>query len=1060
MRGLFMRKKLYRKLFKSVIWFSLFVFIPFAFGIDAYAQAKDLKEEAQSKKLTVILNSLEDKDFDEILTSAEEILKEDFSDDLRKDAFRTILSGLKERDKEIRKRFVQTEKTLKEKNLPPEILKRHEEFVKKYEERFEQFEGKVNSYTNSNWLSRSFSRNGLKGFIKENTYKREIPEFDPNKLPHRSKPVKEIQIEEYKPPEKKELKKIEKQGSIQQGNSGLIEDCKLEIENFEFEKEKFSPNLSDFNSYTLNPNPQIPNPKITDELFAYAGDISMLPLLFSQSGSEYLQETMEVQFTEEIQDLAEELEHKPVEIYEYLRNNFKYEPYYGSLKGAQQTLFENAGNDFDLASLLISLLRISGIKSRYVYGEIIVPIDKAMGWLGVKDPWVAGNILATMGVPARMLVVDGKPYGVRLEHCWVEAQLNYDIDLGKINPVSKDTTWIPMDPSYKILEYNDPVRLEEKVLLNVDSLMEEINASATIDSVTGAITGMDTTIMNQALENYGTRTNNWIGENLGDSATIGEVFPFKWIKTRLSGGFSPVLPYQVTKNIAKYSEIPENLRYKIIIEVMSERSIGTDISYTFSTVGIVGKRILLAYEPASSNDEELISSQLPDSIADTTDIPSSITAYLINMKPQIIVENEPVATGSSIGMGKEQTYKIVFQPPTGTSDEIDNSAIVGSMYGIGFNLSRIPNQVMEERLKKYQETKEQIESQNITLLTSYDIVGEIFNLASLSYYYQLDIYNEFFSRKMEVFHQRVPSEAIASLSISVTSILGLPYAISANGIKMDVDRDMEAVFGKDGENNRKKSYNIESGLMSSEMEARVLDQLFNIKNTKALSAIRILSIANEQQIPIYTINSSNIALLLPLLQISGEVKSAIECAVNRSMEVITPGSNINYNGWEGIGYITINPETGEGAYMVEGIGGAWALWQYVLADIFLIFLKACVVAGAIALLIILGILIGPAIASIINFIAEAITFFGVLWAGAYYVVGSFEQLWRDIPLYYWPLIRDFILTYGPTILIYLSSLPAAVPGGPPPAESPANYIWCIGETIRKWLDWQEERSTP
>ncbi|MEO0294361.1 MAG: transglutaminase-like domain-containing protein [candidate division WOR-3 bacterium] len=260
-----------------------------------------------------------------------------------------------------------------------------------------------------------------------------------------------------------------------------------------------------------------------------------------------LQETMEVQFTEEIQELAEELEYKPVEIYEYIRNNFKYEPYFGSLKGAQETLFEKAGNDFDLASLLISLLRTSGIKSRYVYGEIIVPIDKAMGWLGVKDPWVAGNIFATMGVPARMLVVNGKPYGLRLEHCWVEAQLNYDIDLGRKNPVSKDLTWIPMDPSYKILEYNNPVKLEEEVPLDVDSLMGEIRASANIDTITGAVTGMDTTIINQALEDYGTRTNNWIEENLGDSATIGEVFPFKWIKPKVSGGFAPVLPYDVTK---------------------------------------------------------------------------------------------------------------------------------------------------------------------------------------------------------------------------------------------------------------------------------------------------------------------------------------------------------------------------------------------------------------------------------------------------------------------------------------------------------------------------------
>jgi len=1043
-----MRKTLRKKLFKSVLWFSLFVFLPFAFGFDAYAQAKDLKEEVQSKKISVILNSIKDKDFDEILNKSEEILEKDFSDDLRKDAFRTILGQLKERDKKIRENFAQTEKTLKEKNLPPEILKRHKEFVEKYEERFKKFEGKVNSYTNSNWLSRSFSRNGLKGFIEENTYKREIPEFDPDKLPHRSKPVKKIQTEEYKPEKREKPKKMEKQGAIQQGSSDLIEDCKLEIENFKFEEDKISPNNSDSNSYTLYPQ----NHTLTDELFAYAGDISMLPLLVSQSGNGYLQETMEVQFTSEIDSLATALEHDPIKIYEYVRNRFKYEPYYGSLKGSQETFYEKAGNDFDLASLLISLLRTSEIKSRYVYGEIIVPIDKAMGWLGVLDPWVAGNIFATMGVPARMLVVDGKPYGLRMEHCWVEAQLNYDIDLGRRNPVSKDTTWIPIDPSYKILEYNDPVKLEEEVPLNVDSLMQEIHASATIDSVTGAITGMDTTIINQALESYGTRTNDWIDENLGDSATVGEIFPFTWIKTRLSDGFSPVLPYQVTRNIDKYSEISEDLRYKLTIEVMIERNIGTDISYTLPTVGIVGKRILLAYAPASSNDKELLLSQLPDSLTDTTDIPSLISAYLIHMKPQIVIENEAVATGSAIGMGKEQFYKIIFHSPAGfiDDDEIENSATVGAMYGIGFDLSRIPTEVIKKRLKKYQETKEQIESQNITLLTSYDILGELFNLVSLSYYYQLDIYNELFSRKMEVFHQRVPSSAIISHSIRVTSILGLPYAISINGIKMDVDRDMEAVFGKDGENNRKKSYNIESGIMSSEMEARVLDQLFNIeKDRRALCATRILSIANERQIPIYTINSSNISQILPLLQTSDKVKSSIECAVNSGMEVIVPGSNIEYNGWEGIGYIVLNPETGEGAYMIEGIGGGWLAWTKAILQILL--MVVLIVAAAILLApAIAGFItafVGAIIAAITSIIS-VIIYFDSFTKGAEQVMAIIQMLLEELAIA-WPAIQYYLITYGPVISQLIMDI---VPGSPPPSDYPHNLVWVVGESIRKWLD--------
>jgi len=648
-----------------------------------------------------------------------------------------------------------------------------------------------------------------------------------------------------------------------------------------------------------------------------------------------------------------------------------------------------------------------------------------------------------------MLVVDGKPYGLRMEHCWVEAQLNYDIDLGKRNPVSKDTTWIPMDASYKILEYNDPVKLEEQVPLNVDSLLEEIRASAIIDTITGAVTGMDTTIINQTLEDYSTNLKNWTDENLGDSATIGEVFPFKWIKPKESGGFSPVLPYQVTRNIDKYPEVSENLRYKITIEVMSERNIGTDISYTFPTVGIVGKRILLAYAPASSNDEELLLSQVPDTLTDTTNIPSAISAYLINMKPQIIIENEAVATGSTIGMGKEQTYRLIFRSPTGLSDEVENSAIVGSMYGIGFNLSKVPTEVMKNRMGKYQEVKEQIEAQNIPSLTSYDIVGELLAFTSNLYYYRLDMYNELFSRKMEVFRQRVPSEAITSLSLEVTSLLGIPYSLSANGFRIDVDRDMETVFGKDGDKGKKKSYNLESGMMGSEMEARILEQTFRVRNVKALSATRILSIANEQQIPIYTINSSNIFQITPLLNISEKMIPIIECAVNRGLEVIIPGSNIQYNGWEGIGYIAINPETGEGAYMVEGIGGGgiwYFLWWVVYVALWLI-VAVCAVKLALLLLaffipIIEGIIAGSLI--MLNS--------GNYHAASLIILDGIKTVMLTVHVH-WPGVYVGIVEATVALSQFLEIW---IPGIAPAVDNPYAVLWCIKSFIEGFLGVCEE----
>ena len=62
------------------------------------------------------------------------------------------------------------------------------------------------------------------------------------------------------------------------------------------------------------------------------------------------------------------------EIFYYVRNNVDYEPYLGVMAGPNWTLLQGAGNSFDQALLLSSLLRESGIQTRYVYGKI-VPLD-------------------------------------------------------------------------------------------------------------------------------------------------------------------------------------------------------------------------------------------------------------------------------------------------------------------------------------------------------------------------------------------------------------------------------------------------------------------------------------------------------------------------------------------------------------------------------------------------------------------------------------------------------------------------------------------------------------
>ena len=95
-----------------------------------------------------------------------------------------------------------------------------------------------------------------------------------------------------------------------------------------------------------------------------------------------LAETIEVQFTPEITQLATDLDHNPVQIFNWVHNNIEFVPTWGSIQGAQLCLETRTCNAFDTSSLLIALLRVSGIPARYQMGTIEVPIDQFMNWLG------------------------------------------------------------------------------------------------------------------------------------------------------------------------------------------------------------------------------------------------------------------------------------------------------------------------------------------------------------------------------------------------------------------------------------------------------------------------------------------------------------------------------------------------------------------------------------------------------------------------------------------------------------------------------------------------------
>ena len=103
--------------------------------------------------------------------------------------------------------------------------------------------------------------------------------------------------------------------------------------------------------------------------------------------------------TPEIQALARGLENDPTRIFDYVHDHIRHVLYYGSKKGAQLTLLERSGNDFDQCALLVALLQAAGYTNvGYQFGMLKMPYDATDGTHNDLHHWLELNLVNTNAV--------------------------------------------------------------------------------------------------------------------------------------------------------------------------------------------------------------------------------------------------------------------------------------------------------------------------------------------------------------------------------------------------------------------------------------------------------------------------------------------------------------------------------------------------------------------------------------------------------------------------------------------------------------------------------------
>lgn len=622
--------------------------------------------------------------------------------------------------------------------------------------------------------------------------------------------------------------------------------------------------------------------------------------------------------TERIETLVNNLGTDPITLYNWVHDNLRYIPSYGLMQGADYSLQSEQGNAFDIASTLIALYREAGIPARYRYGTVALPAEQVQNWVGgVANVDAATNLLSQGGIPQQQIGYGGAIEEVELEHVWVEAQINGQ--------------WVALDPSFKQYNYTDGMDIQAAVPLDINSLITDLDASATKNEAEGWVQGLDANLVRNALTDYQNDLETYF-TNQASNATLGDVLgQQKVIPSEVSSLDNLDLPYSRIIASEQVPNLPSSLyhRFKLQIGDTTGGSFGMPVQWNSilaeldqRTVNLTGKALAISFKPATVADEQTLLSYIPDTIESIEDLPNQLPANSIYMIGEITLDGDVIASTSEVTLGQALMTRLGYIAPQRAWSYSENHLIAGSYQAVGIDMQGISSDQLNSLRDRLENTKAILSNENetqINSLTKHDMVMDILHMGIQSYLAETFAMDKLVAKKANVVHYRSPSYGTFSTAIEVSYLFGSPSQVNFAGVVMDVDRVSANSESKTNCYEDWVAFNRSSGMRSSAYEHLIPERLLSTEGNpvKGVSTAKALSLAVAQGQRIYTLTQSN-ADQLQNITIDDAARSEIQQALNLGLEVMVHQNPINVNGWEGSGYSIIDSEYGIGAYKISG----------------------------------------------------------------------------------------------------------------------------------------------
>ncbi|MDF2444856.1 MAG: Rhs family protein [Moraxellaceae bacterium] len=572
-------------------------------------------------------------------------------------------------------------------------------------------------------------------------------------------------------------------------------------------------------------------------------------------------------------ELARALRNDVDLIYEYVHNNIGFYPIWGMQKGARGAIIDNQGTAFDQATLMVELLRASGYTANYVFGYIKMTPQQVHDWYGVDTSSVCSVI---------NLLAEGQiPY-----HQIVGSQAGPCLTLGgSLVSLTVGHVWVQVniggtnyqfDPSFKQHDFQDGIDLAAATGYDAEDFLSGARSGATITA--DYVQGLNRTAVHNKLTTYSSNLATYLRANkpagtLDDLVGGKGIVPFEGQLRQTS---LPNREFGMPTQV--FADMPVD--FKVVVRILYQ---GFDRSYTSDE--LYGRRLTITYNATN--------------------------------QPVLKLDGTTVATGTAIAPGtrSNMTFEVTHNAyGFGATQTFTNSLEAGGVYLIANGWGPAGRGFAEV----YRGELDKLRAAG-TADTSEAVLGSSLGLMAAQWITQMTQTGYVIGQLSDSLIFNHHHVGIAGYNGS--SYVDLPGNIIGIVSPTLLDSEQRAVFTAYAQH-------------ASILESTAVEQVAGVS---AVSTVKLLDIANQQNLKIYDAKSTNYAsTVLPTLTGCADQLTALQGHIDAGSRVILPAScAIGENEWSGTGYYTFDA-TGIGALISEGfLGGFGTLnlpeWQFNLS---------------------------------------------------------------------------------------------------------------------------------